>query len=271
MTDSTGAIKARYDYDPWGSRTKTSGGLDADFGFTGHYYHAPSNLHLAAYRAYGSTIGRWISRDPIAEVDGLNIYGYVQNNPINDFDPLGLYGANEAYGDWLNIAANGLNRGGLSGYAQAAMGIAGMTAIDFWGARALENNAERSGSAAGARCPEDTWKYGGLAVGQIAFAAGGQYVIGNALYPFYRFIGQGSRAGFGAGTWLTRGPVGSIPYGSVANGASRLQIPTQSAVNSVVRAEGVWSRYIAGPRPASGNPQWGIGGGAEYRVGGFEP
>jgi RHS repeat-associated protein len=90
MTDSTGTIKARYDYDPWGNRTKLSGSLDADFGFTGHYYHSPSSLHLAPYRAYDSTIGRWISRDPLGEMAGFNFYSYVLNEPLNFVDPLGL-------------------------------------------------------------------------------------------------------------------------------------------------------------------------------------
>ena len=33
---------------------------------------------------------RWLSRDPIAEKGGLNLYGYVGNNPFNLIDPLGL-------------------------------------------------------------------------------------------------------------------------------------------------------------------------------------
>lgn len=37
MTDATGTVQALYDYDPFGRRTKVSGGLEADFGFTGHY------------------------------------------------------------------------------------------------------------------------------------------------------------------------------------------------------------------------------------------
>ena len=32
---------------------------------------------------------RWISRDPIAEKGGLNLYAYCANDPINEFDPLG--------------------------------------------------------------------------------------------------------------------------------------------------------------------------------------
>ena len=32
----------------------------------------------------------WLSRDPIAENGGLNLYAYVLNNPINLWDPLGL-------------------------------------------------------------------------------------------------------------------------------------------------------------------------------------
>jgi RHS repeat-associated protein len=89
MTDGSANIRARYSYDPWGRRTKVSGDLDADFGYTGHYYHPPSGLHLALYRAFSAELGRWISRDPIYEMGGLNLYAYVQNNPVDEADPLG--------------------------------------------------------------------------------------------------------------------------------------------------------------------------------------
>jgi len=90
LTDIVGAVRARYDYDPFGNTTKVSGDLNLDFGYTGHYRHAASNLYLAMYRAYDPTIGRWINRDPIAEFGGINLYGYVGNNPIVGIDLSGL-------------------------------------------------------------------------------------------------------------------------------------------------------------------------------------
>jgi hypothetical protein len=41
---------------------------------------------------YESASGRaeWLSRDPIAEQGGLNLYGYVRNNSIKYTDPLGF-------------------------------------------------------------------------------------------------------------------------------------------------------------------------------------
>ncbi len=90
MTDATGATRARYDYDPYGVRTKVSGDLESSAGFTGHYVHAPSGLHLANFRAYDAATGRWLSRDPLQEAAGTNMYAYVKNNPVNQVDPLGL-------------------------------------------------------------------------------------------------------------------------------------------------------------------------------------
>lgn len=89
---STGQLMARYDYDPYGVRTKAGGvaGFEADFGFTGHWHHEASGLELAPYRAYDSALGRWISRDPIGEEGGINLYGYVGGQPISFTDPLGL-------------------------------------------------------------------------------------------------------------------------------------------------------------------------------------
>ena len=35
-------------------------------------------------------LGRWLSRDPSGEGNGINLYDYVQGSPINRVDPFGL-------------------------------------------------------------------------------------------------------------------------------------------------------------------------------------
>ncbi len=90
VTSGSSALQIRYDYDPYGGRTRIYGPSDVDFGYTGHYHHAPSGLNLTLYRAYNPVFGRWLSRDPIGEEGGVNLYGYVENDPVDNTDSLGL-------------------------------------------------------------------------------------------------------------------------------------------------------------------------------------
>jgi RHS repeat-associated protein len=93
-------MRARYDYAPYGQRTKLAGDLDADFGFTDHYEHALTGLTLAPFRAYDSGLGRWLSRDPIEEGGGMNLYSYTYNRPSSLWDPMGL-DAGDKIASWL--------------------------------------------------------------------------------------------------------------------------------------------------------------------------
>ncbi|WP_404935990.1 RHS repeat-associated core domain-containing protein, partial [Providencia stuartii] len=43
-------------------------------GYAGLYWHGPSGLYLGAYRTYDPKARRWLSRDPIEEAGGLNLY-----------------------------------------------------------------------------------------------------------------------------------------------------------------------------------------------------
>jgi RHS repeat-associated protein len=90
VTDVSGAVRARYEYDPFGRRTKISGDKEANFGFAGLYTHLESGMALARRRAFDPQTGRWLSPDPIGLRAGINRYRYVRNNPGRFRDPSGL-------------------------------------------------------------------------------------------------------------------------------------------------------------------------------------
>ncbi|MEM9300309.1 MAG: RHS repeat-associated core domain-containing protein [Bacteroidota bacterium] len=85
---------------------------------TGHYYHQPSGLHLAQYRAYDANTGRWISRDksmrfhnlmrkPETIPDGPSLYNYSVNNPARYIDLLGLQFITPQIDNWfMNLPEN---------------------------------------------------------------------------------------------------------------------------------------------------------------------
>jgi RHS repeat-associated protein len=132
LKDHLGSVRAVYgssgisiyqDFDLWGNLTLTAGtsNTPADFGYTGHYFHAGSGLFLAPYRAYSAAQGRWISRDPIEEGGGINLYQYVLNNTLSKIDRMGLVDSNHfAENDRVNSASNGFQ---TSDYDYGAHGV----------------------------------------------------------------------------------------------------------------------------------------------------
>jgi RHS repeat-associated protein len=59
--------------------------------FSTKRYFQGVGLSYYGYRFYQPVMGRWLTRDPLQEAGGINLYGFVQNNPVNYFDPYGLF------------------------------------------------------------------------------------------------------------------------------------------------------------------------------------
>ena len=73
-----------------GSSWKFAYFVDQPFKFSAKRYFDDLGPVDYGYRFYNPSIGKWMSRDPLGEFGGLNLYGFVGNNPANFFDPLGL-------------------------------------------------------------------------------------------------------------------------------------------------------------------------------------
>ncbi len=71
----------------------SSGGTEpcATFGGqVGGYRDNETGLILFGQRYYDPNLGSWLTRDPIAESGGINLYSYVGGNPVGHVDPSGL-------------------------------------------------------------------------------------------------------------------------------------------------------------------------------------
>ncbi len=89
---SDGSVLAHYEYDPFGKVINSAGTLAAEnpFRFSTKYADDETGLLYYGYRYYSPALGRWLSRDPIEEMGGFNLYQFVNNNTVNDYDVLGL-------------------------------------------------------------------------------------------------------------------------------------------------------------------------------------
>ncbi len=90
--DESGSIVADYLYDDFG-RTISQVGELADsftFGFSTKYLDRETDLVAYQRRFYDFARKNWLSRDPIEENGGINLYSICRNNLLFAFDRFGL-------------------------------------------------------------------------------------------------------------------------------------------------------------------------------------
>jgi RHS repeat-associated protein len=161
ITNQTGAVTERYTFSAFGVESilapdftyRSSSECMWNFTFQGQFQDSESQFLNYGYRYYSPYCGRWLSRDPIAEKGGINLYAYVGNGPLNRIDPFGL-----SFVDFIAGVSDGLTFG-LADGARRALGAAlGLDSDD------LDNMVNKKCSSYGA----GQWTGRGLLVATTA-------------------------------------------------------------------------------------------------------
>jgi RHS repeat-associated protein len=118
VTDATGTVMERYEYDAYGQPAVLTGpgtavppnawgtphsAIGNPWMFTGRQDDEETGIYYYRYRSYSPTLGRFITRDPIDYRGGVNLYAYTGDRPTHSTDSLGL-----ADDDWLNFVMDEL-------------------------------------------------------------------------------------------------------------------------------------------------------------------
>jgi len=119
VSAADGSVAARYEYGPFGEVIRATGPMAREnpFRWSTKYSDDETDLVMYPHRPYSPSTGRWLSRDPIGERGGLNLYAYVFNDPVNEVDPYGL-----AIGDWWDPRTY-WNEGFLEGWSKGGQGV----------------------------------------------------------------------------------------------------------------------------------------------------
>jgi RHS repeat-associated protein len=204
VTTQDGTIVALVAYDPYGRRAQTSGTLWVDFGYGG-MFELPNGLKLATWRIYDPSTGRWLSRDPIREDGGWNLYAYCGNDPINAIDPDGLYTSVE----WVGIVGEGIKSLGDSFWAMTDGALNAATKLAIWSLptpRSWWNYSPNAFAHVGFYNPCDKDAQLSRELGGIAFEA--LTAVGPASIKQPNLtISRWGRPGLQSGDWVMNGPV----------------------------------------------------------------
>jgi RHS repeat-associated protein len=181
---------AHFEYDAFGAVSSFTGPMwDFNIRFSSKYEDFETGLNYYGYRYYDPKIGRWLSRDPLGELGGLNLFGFGPNSPLNGYDP------NGGFWSWGGAAA-GAGIGAIGGIV-ATVVHAGVNAVqgqsyDF--GRNLANNV-----ATGAFAGAVGGALAGALTGDPTAAAAAALLWGNGM------AATGISIGVGGGTGLIQG------------------------------------------------------------------
>jgi RHS repeat-associated protein len=92
ITDGSGNVTSAYVYDAFGSITNVSGSMYNPFTYVGALgvMDEGGGLYFMKNRYYDAVTGKFIQKDPIGFLVGINLYQYVLNNPVERTDSWGL-------------------------------------------------------------------------------------------------------------------------------------------------------------------------------------
>ncbi|HRT59254.1 MAG TPA: RHS repeat-associated core domain-containing protein, partial [Candidatus Paceibacterota bacterium] len=88
VSAADGSVAARYEYGPFGELIRATGPMAKTnpFLFSTKYYDWETGLYYYGYRDYDPGTGRWLSRDPLGEEGGINLYEAFRNDPVSYVD-----------------------------------------------------------------------------------------------------------------------------------------------------------------------------------------
>jgi RHS repeat-associated protein len=102
---SSGARVATYSYGPFGEVVSSFGprANQCPFRYQTRFYDSETGYYYFGKRYFDPKTQTWLSRDPIREEGGVNLYAYCNDDPVGNFDPIGLADQNTpGWNPWLD-------------------------------------------------------------------------------------------------------------------------------------------------------------------------
>ena len=103
VTDASGAVVSSLTYTPFGEVLARTGPFTPRYQFSTKEYSPRTGLNYYGYRYYSPRIGRWITRDPLEEAGGNNLFRVLYNDCLNQIDLYGLF-------DWRSLINTSLSK-----------------------------------------------------------------------------------------------------------------------------------------------------------------
>ena len=105
LSNSSSALANTYSYDSFGRMTGSTGTLTNPFQYTAREFDAETGIYEYRMRYYDSSVGRFLSEDPMRfGLGDTNFYDYVRNRPAVYSDPLGLFPTKWHHDSTLQLA-----------------------------------------------------------------------------------------------------------------------------------------------------------------------